>query len=62
MLDDEENELVRRGRNAASGKPKRVSLDVYRRATGFEALVGYLYLTRQDRLTELFAVLPLKEP
>lgn len=60
-LEPIELDIVRRGRNAASGKPKRVSLDIYKRATGFEALVGYLYLTNQPRLTELFELLPLKQ-
>lgn len=61
-LQEKELDIVRRGRNAASGKPKRVSLDIYKRATGFEALVGYLYLTDQERLTELLELLPLKQP
>ena len=61
-LQDIELDIVRRGRNTASGKPKRVSIDVYKRATGFEALVGYLYLTNHGRLTELFELLPLKSP
>lgn len=61
-LDDEEQNIIRRGRNAATGKPKRVSLDIYRRATGFEALIGYLYLTNGPRLEELLSHLPLHEP
>jgi len=61
-LDDEEQNIIRRGRNAATGKPKRVSLDIYRRATGFEALIGYLYLTNGPRLEELLSYLPLHEP
>lgn len=45
-LTEEEAEIYKRGRNA---KPhttaKNASVSDYRRATGFEALVGYLYLT-----------------
>lgn len=45
-LTEEEAEVYKRGRNA---KPhttaKNASVSDYRRATGFEALVGYLYLT-----------------
>lgn len=45
-LTEEETEIYKRGRNA---KPhtmaKNASVSDYRRATGFEALVGYLYLT-----------------
>jgi ribonuclease III family protein len=57
-----ETDIIRRARNTASGKPKRLSLDIYRRATGFEALIGYLYLTNQVRLQELLNSLPLDEP
>jgi ribonuclease-3 family protein len=61
-LTEAETAIVRRARNTASGKPKRLSLDIYRRATGFEALIGYLYLTNQVRLQELLNSLPLNEP
>ena len=45
----------RRGRNAKSyTTAKNASVADYRRATGFEALMGYLYLTGQiDRLLQL---------
>ncbi|MGB2926104.1 MAG: ribonuclease III domain-containing protein [Limnothrix sp.] len=61
-LGEIEQSIIRRGRNTATGKPKRVSLDIYRRATGFEALIGYLYLTNEPRLRELLNYLPLREP
>lgn len=54
-LTEAEQDIVRRGRNAATGKPKRLTVEVYRHATGFEALLGYLYLTRGDRLSHLLA-------
>lgn len=55
QLTEEEQDIVRRGRNAATGRPKRLTVDVYRHATGFEALLGYLYLTRGDRLSDLLS-------
>lgn len=58
QLDEEEHAVYRRGRNARSVSPaKNQSITDYRRATGFEALIGYLYLTgRYERLTELVTV------
>ena len=44
-LNEEEHGVYRRGRNARSVSPaKNQSITDYRRATGFEALMGYLYL------------------
>ncbi|WP_128896454.1 Mini-ribonuclease 3 [Longirhabdus pacifica] len=55
-LTEKETEVVKRGRNSKSGQaPKSASVMDYRHSTGFECLVGYLYLTEQwDRLQELF--------
>lgn len=53
-LTDFESELVRRGRNAAGSAPRRVDPHIYQKATGFEALIGYLYLTDRDRLDQIF--------
>lgn len=54
-LRDEEKEIVRRGRNAESHHlPKNAELIDYKYATAFEALIGYLYLSKQDsRLKEI---------
>ena len=53
-LTPEEADVVRRGRNAKSTVPKSASIAEYRYATGFEALVGYLYLQKQEeRLSEI---------
>ena len=51
-LTEEEEAVYRRGRNAKSyTTAKNASVADYRRATGFEALMGYLYLTGQiDRI------------
>jgi len=58
-LTEEEAWLMRRGRNAHSAHlPPNARVIDYRRATGLEALIGYLYLTEQNnRLDEIFAVL-----
>lgn len=55
-LTEEEEEIFRRGRNAKKPtKSKNASVGEYVRSTGFEALLGYLYLTGQtERLEELF--------
>lgn len=54
-LTDEEEAVYRRGRNAKSNTmAKNASLSEYRKATGFEALIGFLYLTGQtDRMIYL---------
>lgn len=55
MLDEEEHAVYKRGRNAKSyTKAKNATVADYRRATGFEALMGYLYLQgRYARMVEL---------
>lgn len=52
LLTVEEEEVVRRARNAKSGTaPRGVPVQEYRHATAFEALLGYLYLNgRMERL------------
>lgn len=58
LLTSDEEAVYKRGRNAKSyTSAKNASITDYRRATGFEALVGYLYLTEQfDRLVELVKI------
>jgi len=55
LLTEDEKYIVRRGRNAKSGTvPKNADVVEYRQATGFESLIGYLYLTHQEeRLCEI---------
>ena len=49
LLSEEENDIFHRARNAHShSMAKNATVVDYRMATGFEALVGYLYLTGQD--------------
>lgn len=48
FLTDEEKNIVRRGRNAKSNTiPKNADVTEYKYATGFESLLGYLYLKKQ---------------
>ena len=56
-LTDEEKEILRRGRNASTIKPRRLSRKTYQQATSLETLIGYLHLTDRERLLELLAKL-----
>jgi ribonuclease-3 family protein len=47
-LSDTELDIVRRGRNTRSHPPKNADVQSYRMSTGFEALLGYLYLKGDD--------------
>ncbi len=57
ILTVEEKEIVRRGRNTQNHHlPKHSNVQEYMYSTAFEALIGYLYLTKQNsRLNELLA-------
>ncbi len=54
-LSEKELAVYKRGRNAKSATvPKNADVTDYRRATGFEALIGYLYLNKEiERLYEI---------
>lgn len=54
-LNKKEKDIVRRGRNTENHHlPKNANIQDYMYATAFEALIGYLYLTKQnDRLKEI---------
>lgn len=56
LLNEEESYIFKRGRNAKSATvPKNADVRDYRMATGFEALVGYLYLINDtERLEFVF--------
>ena len=54
ILNAEESDIVKRGRNyKRSAHPKNTDIVTYKYATGFETLIGYLYLTNKDRLNEI---------
>ena len=54
-LTEDEKDIVRRGRNAENHHlPKNADPADYMYSTAFEALIGYLYLTKKDeRLKEI---------
>ena len=56
---EEENEVFHRGRNAKKAtKSKNASVAEYARSTGFEAVLGYLYLTGEDeRIVNLLSMI-----
>lgn len=59
LLSESETAVYKRGRNAKVGHlPKNASRNDYHKATGFEALFGYLYLSNEtERIKELFNVI-----
>lgn len=56
-----ELDVVRQGRNAAFRGPKRLDPVIYRQASSFETLVGFLYLTDRPRLELLCQQLELTD-
>jgi len=48
-LSEEEKDIVRRGRNTKSSPPKNADPAAYRLSTGFEALLGWLYLKGDEQ-------------
>ena len=55
MLESDEADIVRRAKNAKTTPPKNCDKSTYTKATAFEALAGYLYLTlNNQRLEEIF--------
>ncbi len=58
-LTEEEKSFVKRGRNAKNNSvPKNAKLMDYKYATGFETLIGYLFLTGKDeRIFQLFEMI-----
>lgn len=55
LVTEEEISYFKRGRNSSHSKNRRsISVISYKKATGFEAMIGYLYLSKQyDRLDSL---------
>ena len=58
-LTEKEVAVYKRGRNAKSGHlPKNASQSDYHKATGFESLIGYLYLSNEiERIKDLFYII-----
>ena len=61
LLDEDERDIVRRARNVHLGHniPHAASREEYMDATGFEALMGYLYLTGQMHRAQMLYKLSL---
>lgn len=58
LMTEEETAVYKRGRNANNTVPRHTSAQDYHKATGLEALFGYLHLLgEQARLEELFAAI-----
>lgn len=58
MLTEEELSVVMNGRNhKTNSKPKNTDIITYKYATGFESLIGYLYLNNKTRLEELMNII-----
>ena len=62
ILSNEELDIVKRGRNnKRSSHPKNTDILTYKLSTGFEALIGYLYLSNKiDRLEEILSFIEVR--
>ena len=62
ILTEEEINIVKRGRNyKRNSHPKHTDIITYKLSTGFEALIGYLYLTNQkERLKNILEEIEVK--
>jgi len=58
IFNEEELDLIRKGRNIKTHKsPKNCDIITYKYSTGFEVLIGYLYLNSPERLSEIFKLI-----
>ena len=60
LLNTFEIDLVRRARNKTKRFPKSSDPSIYSRATGFETLIGWLFLKDPKRLSKIFEYLECK--
>lgn len=61
FLTDEEKDIVRRGRNAENHHlPKNANIQEYMYSTAFEALIGYLYLSKKTKRVEEIIEMAIK--
>ena len=49
LLSERELKICKRARNTNSSVPKSATVEEYRESTAFEGLLGYLYLSRQEK-------------
>ncbi len=59
LLNSHEIDLIRRARNKIKRYPKSSDPTMYSRATGFETLIGWLFLKDPQRLSTLFEYLDI---
>ena len=60
LLNENDMNLIRRARNKIKRFPKSSDPIIYSRATGFETLIGWLFLKDPQRLSKLFEYLEIK--
>ena len=60
LLNEFEIDLIRRARNKTKRYPKSVNPSIYSRATGFETLIGWLFLKDPKRLSNIFQHLEIQ--
>ena len=60
LLSTSEIDLIRRARNKTKRCPKSLDPSIYSKSTGFETLIGWLFLNNPKRLSKLFDHLEFK--
>ena len=60
LLNSFEIDLIRRARNKTKRYPKSSDPSIYSRATGFETLIGWLFLKDPKRLSKFFDYIEIK--
>ena len=60
LLNAKEMDLIKRARNKTKRFPKSSNPSIYSRATGFETLIGWLFLKDPQRLSTIFEYLEIK--
>jgi ribonuclease-3 family protein len=53
LVDEQEIELFKRGRNNSGPGRKNIDAKTYHLSTGFESMIGYLYMSQKHRADEL---------
>lgn len=57
IFTEEEQNIIKRGRNTTSHRSKSTDIITYKKATGFECLLGTLYLNNKDRFNEIMEII-----
>ena len=60
LLEPSEIDLIRRARNKTKKSPKSIDPAIYAKSTGFETLIGWLFINNPKRLSILFDQLEFK--